>query len=622
MWLILPGCQVEPVSQNSRNRKKNASVQHDKVGHNLESCAISPDNPLFRKVGAQRIIRRSRKGICLLFSGCFGLRLIVAKAVHQMLCVPIIECRIQLTCPLKKKNQMFSWCAFQCSANLLCHAKKTLWKFFLRSPRSIIVGELFSFWPLIACFGTKKKLFFLSVLLDQYQRYNARVNDVYVMEGNTAVLECVINPHYMRRFVTVTRWTRNNDVIESGQTYTLFSLLVCLFSSDVWHLKILNLISPPFLPLPKNFKTGIGKCARFGMFQFPRDHFVSWMFSLNLVTKVVSQMISLIPGDRFSVMQNGILHVWDATPSDGFAALRCVTNNTLTGEERTSNIATIHVLGKNQNSPEIRNCASGSAWLGREDWFHMDLLPRGTLVGEKCPSCGSFCGINPLSTPDHAVTSVSETSEDKKGSGCYSGISWKLPCYVWFSEKERQIINCCSNMSLLFSSKTPLIWCIPLIHFQIQWTQHRLWRLVPTLFLRHLDPKWSFPVWRLGIRKSLMPGPKITFWCLWMSRYWWIWIFVDFEIEVLGNRKTRLEPNHKLTGSKFALFGRTFPSRVVTWWLRMFGRQMLVNTCAQWTTRMENSRRKSVLEWQVQRTSWLFCCWKNPPRFQKQWTHS
>lgn len=60
--------------------------------------------------------------------------------------------------------------------------------------------------------------FFISVLSSRYQTFTVRVNDVYVTLGNTAVVQCSIDPYYVRDYVAVTSWTQNGVAIRSGMT--------------------------------------------------------------------------------------------------------------------------------------------------------------------------------------------------------------------------------------------------------------------------------------------------------------------------------------------------------------------------------------------------------------------
>ena len=58
--------------------------------------------------------------------------------------------------------------------------------------------------------------FYLSVLISAYERFNLRVNDVFVSKNNTAVLRCEVNPYYVRDYVKVESWTKNGRPIITG----------------------------------------------------------------------------------------------------------------------------------------------------------------------------------------------------------------------------------------------------------------------------------------------------------------------------------------------------------------------------------------------------------------------
>ncbi|CAL1548258.1 unnamed protein product, partial [Lymnaea stagnalis] len=50
----------------------------------------------------------------------------------------------------------------------------------------------------------------LTVLVEQYTNYDVAPNDLWVMRGSTAVLRCVINPHYVTEYVKVIGWARGD----------------------------------------------------------------------------------------------------------------------------------------------------------------------------------------------------------------------------------------------------------------------------------------------------------------------------------------------------------------------------------------------------------------------------
>lgn len=49
--------------------------------------------------------------------------------------------------------------------------------------------------------------------------------------------------------------------------------------------------------------------------------------------------------ERFSLLASGELHIRDVRTSDSYLQYRCITRNVLTGDERTSDPATLYVIG-------------------------------------------------------------------------------------------------------------------------------------------------------------------------------------------------------------------------------------------------------------------------------------
>ena len=57
------------------------------------------------------------------------------------------------------------------------------------------------------------------------------------------------------------------------------------------------------------------------------------------------------PGERFSVLPSGELHIRDVQAEDSYVSYRCTTRNILTGEEKVSDPATLFVIG--EFTPEV-----------------------------------------------------------------------------------------------------------------------------------------------------------------------------------------------------------------------------------------------------------------------------
>lgn len=51
------------------------------------------------------------------------------------------------------------------------------------------------------------------------------------------------------------------------------------------------------------------------------------------------------PGKKSSILANGDLHIRDVVVQHAFVEFRCVIFNALTGEQKVSEAATIHVIG-------------------------------------------------------------------------------------------------------------------------------------------------------------------------------------------------------------------------------------------------------------------------------------
>ena len=65
------------------------------------------------------------------------------------------------------------------------------------------------------------RVFMLAVLTDRYSAYKVNVMDVYVTTSNTALLQCTIEPYYVRDYVTVTSWTQGGKTIITGRTVVM-----------------------------------------------------------------------------------------------------------------------------------------------------------------------------------------------------------------------------------------------------------------------------------------------------------------------------------------------------------------------------------------------------------------
>lgn len=53
-------------------------------------------------------------------------------------------------------------------------------------------------------------MFFVAVL----QAYEARVNDEFVLRGNTAILKCIV-PSFVADFINVMAWIMDNDTVSA-----------------------------------------------------------------------------------------------------------------------------------------------------------------------------------------------------------------------------------------------------------------------------------------------------------------------------------------------------------------------------------------------------------------------
>ncbi|XP_074653669.1 cell adhesion molecule Dscam1-like [Tubulanus polymorphus] len=111
------------------------------------------------------------------------------------------------------------------------------------------------------------------VLIRQYIAYKLRVNDVYITRGNTAVFKCIINPYFVREYISVTAWTQGSSRIT--------------------------------------------------------------------------------PGDRFSIMNSGELHVRNVRMEDGYLNYRCITKNVLTQDEKSSDPASLYFINDPVNSAPV-----------------------------------------------------------------------------------------------------------------------------------------------------------------------------------------------------------------------------------------------------------------------------
>ena len=56
----------------------------------------------------------------------------------------------------------------------------------------------------------------ISVLTEQYNTYNVQLTDVWAMRGSTAVFNCVINPYFVKDYITVVGWTHGTTSVRSG----------------------------------------------------------------------------------------------------------------------------------------------------------------------------------------------------------------------------------------------------------------------------------------------------------------------------------------------------------------------------------------------------------------------
>lgn len=53
------------------------------------------------------------------------------------------------------------------------------------------------------------------------QAYEARVNDEFILRGNTAILKCIV-PSFVADFVHVVAWIMDNDTV-SAEEYSSFN---------------------------------------------------------------------------------------------------------------------------------------------------------------------------------------------------------------------------------------------------------------------------------------------------------------------------------------------------------------------------------------------------------------
>lgn len=56
----------------------------------------------------------------------------------------------------------------------------------------------------------------MSIVTAVLQTYEARVNDEFVLRGNTAILKCIV-PSFVADFVHVVAWIMDNDTVSAEE---------------------------------------------------------------------------------------------------------------------------------------------------------------------------------------------------------------------------------------------------------------------------------------------------------------------------------------------------------------------------------------------------------------------
>ncbi|CAE1158841.1 DSCAM [Acanthosepion pharaonis] len=62
-----------------------------------------------------------------------------------------------------------------------------------------------------------------AVVVDKDNTYNVQLNNVWVMRGGTAVLKCLINPHFVNEYIKVTEWTQGSVSITNNTRISVTS---------------------------------------------------------------------------------------------------------------------------------------------------------------------------------------------------------------------------------------------------------------------------------------------------------------------------------------------------------------------------------------------------------------
>ncbi|ETN60360.1 DSCAM [Anopheles darlingi] len=161
-----------------------------------------------------------------------------------------------------------------------------------------------------------------------HQFYKTRVIDEYVLNGNAAILKCLI-PSFIADFITVTAWVADDGVEIEMENSTVVNQY---YEAQVYDVFVIR------------GNTALFKCQ---IPSFVADHveIIEWAATDGTSFKKDETFVavthpSIVASShshgKYMVLPSGELHIREVGPEDGYKSYQCRTKHRLTGETRLS----------------------------------------------------------------------------------------------------------------------------------------------------------------------------------------------------------------------------------------------------------------------------------------------